>query len=304
MTELLRAWDLDAVIVLPLLAAAGLYGIGTVRLRRRLGPGRGIRASAAALFAAGWLLLVLVLVSPLHALSEQLFAAHMVEHETLMIAAAPLLVLSQPLPAFMWSLPRGARILIAASISRMAPMWRFLTAPLIATVLHGVAIWIWHVPPLFLAALGSQSLHWLQHASFLGTGLLFWWAMLRPRQRRGGYGRSVGHLFATSMHTGLLGALLTLSPRPWFPTAGGLGFTPLEDQQLGGLLMWFPGCMVYAIAALVLAGRWIMASSRPPALAQPSFASAAQLSGSSSEAAQSSRGRPVSETSILSHGTR
>jgi cytochrome c oxidase assembly factor CtaG len=124
-------------------------------------------------------------------------------------------------------------------------------------VVHGIAIWVWHVPVLFDAAVASTGLHRLQHLSFLATGLLFWWAMLRGRD----YGVACAHVFATMFHMSLLGALITLSSRLWYVPNGGaalaFGLSPIEDQQLGGLIMWIPAGTVYAGAGLVLAGRWI-----------------------------------------------
>ena len=251
-------WDLDPAIATPLVLAASMYAAGVVRLWWRAGRGHGVNGGQLTLFSAGWLILAAALVSPLHALAERLFAAHMVEHELLMAVAPPLLVLAAPFPAYLWSLPRLIRQQFAVLGRLVSPAWRMLTVPIVATVIHGVAIWVWHIPLFFAAALASEWVHWLQHASFLLTGVVFWSAMFG--QRESGYGRAVGHLFATSMHTGLLGALLVLAPRPWFPAAGGFGLSPLEDQQLGGLIMWVPGCMIYAGAALVLVGKWIIAS--------------------------------------------
>jgi cytochrome c oxidase assembly factor CtaG len=266
--SILVDWDADPLILVPLLLAGLLYAVGIGRLWRRAGIGHGIAVGKVGMFAAGWLLLLIALSSPLHELADRLFAAHMVEHEILMAAAAPFLVPSRPLPAYLWSLPRSLRAAIATSTPSLAAVWRVLAIPVVATVVHGSAIWLWHVPIVFAAAVDNRPVHLLQHASFLGTALLFWWAMFRRRER--GYGGAVGHLFATSMHTGLLGALLVLSPRAWFTAAGGLGFTPLEDQQLGGLIMWVPGCMVYAGVALVLAGKWILASgARQPQFMAP-----------------------------------
>ena len=130
-------------------------------------------------------------------------------------------------------------------------------------MLHGVAIWIWHAPALFEAALERGVLHYLQHASFFGTGLLFWWALL-PRRRSEARGGAVLHLFLTTLHTGLLGVLLVVSPRLWYPAnTGGSQFwnlTSLEDQQLAGLVMWVPAGLIYGGAALFLVGLWIRSS--------------------------------------------
>jgi cytochrome c oxidase assembly factor CtaG len=261
-------WTLGFMITLPLVALAALYASGARRLWARAGRGRNARLRDGILFAAGWGVLVAALVSPLHALGERLFTAHMIEHELLMAGAAPLLAASRPLAALLWGLPRPWRkgLVRAGHAAPLAIPWAFLSRPAAATLLHGLAIWLWHVPALFEAALAQGVLHYLQHASFLGSGLLFWWVLLpRPGQERA-YGRAVMHLFFTALHTGLLGVLLALAPRLWYPAnaagAGPWGLTPLEDQQLAGFVMWVPAGLVYAGAALLLAGLWIRSSGR------------------------------------------
>jgi cytochrome c oxidase assembly factor CtaG len=140
--------------------------------------------------------------------------------------------------------------------------WEYLTLPLVATVLHAAAIWLWHLPPAFDAALTNELLHWLQHLSFLVSALLFWWAMLELRRPRA---TSIAYLFLTALHTGFLGVLLAVSPRPLFPAqaqlAAAYGADPLADQQLAGLIMWVPAGLFYVVAGLALAGLWIGRSS-------------------------------------------
>jgi putative membrane protein len=250
-------WHAEPWAVLPMTATLVIYGIGLHRLWRRAGAGRGIGYGSAAHFVAGWTVACAALFSPLAELAEQLFAAHMVVHELLMTVAAPLLVLSRPYPAFAWAVPAAASVL-ASGGAWLKQVFVFLCRPAIATVLHGLAIWVWHMPALFALTAGSELIHGLQHASFFGSGLLFWSAMLKPS--RTGAGAGVFWLFATSMHTNFLGALLVLSPRLWYPVRGGYRLSALEDQQLGGLIMWVPGGLVYASAALLAAGTWIARS--------------------------------------------
>jgi putative membrane protein len=257
-------WSADSWLLVPLYAAAILFLVGTWRLWRRAGSGRGVRYCQAACFWTGWSVIAIALVSPLHWLSEQMLAAHMVEHELLMVAAAPLLVLSRPITAFLWASPLGARrwLKTLAAATPLAALWMVLTNASVATLIHVATIFAWHTPSLFEAATSNPLLHKLQHATFLGTALLFWWAILNLPKCQFGVGAA--HLFATMMAMSLLGGLLTLTPRLWYPSysAPPLGFTPLEDQQLAGLVMWIPGCAVYAIAALVFLAVWIAASGR------------------------------------------
>jgi len=256
-------WSWAPQVVIPLALAAGLYPAGAIRLWRRAGIGRGVRVWQATCFAAGWALLVFALVAPLHWLGGRLFVAHMAEHEILMAAAAPLLVIAQQV-AMLWALPtpwrRGLGGLFRQGV--VARSWRWLTLPSVATLLHGIALWVWHVPALYGAALADPWIHWLQHVSFFGTALLFWRALLRGGQ--GVRGVAVFYLFATSLHTGFLGILLAFARGPFYPaqTAGApeWGLTPLEDQQLAGLVMWIPAGFVYTAAALALAGLWIARS--------------------------------------------
>lgn len=257
-------WTLDAWIVAPLVASGLCYAVGVAVLWGRAGIGHGVSTLQATAFGAGWIALVAALSSPLHHAGTGLFTAHMVEHELVMAVAAPLLVLARPGGAFLWAFPRGVRHELGRAVRTGAVhgVWRALTRPVTATLLHGAAIWLWHAPALFDDAVVNTALHRLQHTSFLLTAILFWWAVLR----RSDYGAACGHVFVTMTHTGLLGALLALAPRVLYPaqTAGARawGLTPLEDQQLAGLVMWVPAGTLYAGTALAFMGLWITRSGR------------------------------------------
>jgi len=256
-------WSDDPRVLVPLYLSAVLYLVGVQRLWRRAGHGRGVRHWQTACFWLGWTCLALALVSPLHWLGERLFTAHMIEHELIMAVAAPLIAVSRPIGAFLWAVPAAVRRGLgrAAQARAVAGAWRVASDPLAATALHGVAVWAWHMPALYDRVLVEAGAHWLQHMSFLGTALLFWWSLVYGRARRRGYGAAVCYLFITALHTGVLGILLTVSRHLWYPRqaafAAAWGLTPLEDQQLAGLVMWVPAGLVYAGAALALAGLWI-----------------------------------------------
>jgi putative membrane protein len=268
--HLWTAWSWSPGIVLPLIAAVALYARG-LRLLWDEHIGRGIRVWEAASFATGLVLTALALLSPLHALAEQSFTAHMIQHELLMVLAAPLLVLGRPLVPGLWAFasPMRRRLGAASRQPRVRAAWRALTAPLAAFILHGAAIWLWHAPPLFQATLQSDAVHALQHASFLGTALLFWWTIIHAHSaggsaRFGGFGTAVLLLFGTAMHSGALGALLTFTRTLWYPAyasgASAWGLSPMEDQQLAGLIMWIPASLAYLAAALLLFAGWLRAS--------------------------------------------
>ena len=256
--DLARAWSFEPLVIISLTITAILFITGLYRLKRR-----SIRTWEALCFLGGWLALFIALVSPLHAWGRVLFSAHMSQHEVLMLVAAPLLVLGRPLIAFLWALPlswsRGLGNF--AKIVWINKLWRMLTIPLVAWLVHAIALWIWHIPALFEATLYSETVHTLQHLSFLLSALLFWWALIHGPQGAMGYGAAVLYLFTTSVHSGALGALITLAGSVWYPSYAPLtaswGLTPLEDQQLGGLIMWIPAGLVYVIAGLALFAGWL-----------------------------------------------
>jgi putative membrane protein len=236
------------------------YGLGLAVLWRRAGIGHGIRPRQAAAFAGGLLALVLALASPVDHLAEELLSAHMVQHLLLVMVAAPLLVLGEPMVAFAWALPRRPRLAIAGAWHRAGGVrhaWRWVSGATVAWVLHLAALYVWHLPVLYQAALASELLHALEHAFFLGTGLLFWYALLRlTSHRRTGHGAAVLYLFAAAMAETPLGALMLFSQQLWYPvyaaTAPAYGLTGLEDQQLAGTIMWVPpGVLMLGIATVM-----------------------------------------------------
>jgi cytochrome c oxidase assembly factor CtaG len=261
--DIAGAWSVEPWVIAGLMTSLVLYTVGIRRLWSDAGAGRGIRGREAWCFYTGWLLLALGLVSPLHAMGEALLSAHMVQHEILMLAATPLLVLGRPMLAALWAIPFGWRAAVGALGRRggvRAP-WRWVTQPMIAGVIHAVAIWAWHVPTLYERSVRDEAVHALQHIAFIATALLFWWSILQARRSRSRDGQGLAVLFMTALHTGALGALLAFAPSLWYPvyaaTTGPWGLSPIEDQQLAGMIMWIPGGGAYVAAGLLMALRWM-----------------------------------------------
>jgi putative membrane protein len=214
-----------------LAAASAWYGAGVRRLWSRAGRGRAVTPAQVASFAAGMLVLAAAALAPFDAL----LWSHMVQHELLMVVAAPLLVFGRPMVAF----------------ARIVPVRlpKALGEPLVAWALHALAVCAWHLPTLFVAATASETLHFAQHASFLASALLFWW-MVFARRDLG----ALMALFGTMLYTGALGALMTFARAPWY--AG----DALADQTLAGLVMWIPAGLAYPAAALYIGSRWLARS--------------------------------------------
>lgn len=236
-------WNAATGVVLIVIGA--LYTRGLIRLWRSDGGRATVRPWQAAAFAIGWLSVVVALLSRLDVLSDILFSAHMVQHEILMLVAAPLMVLGRPF-----------------IVMRLAAVIRLLnrvTGPLFVLVLHAVVLWAWHIPRLFEAALHDDAIHAFQHLGFFVTAALFWYALIHGRYGRVGYGVGVAYVFFTAMHTQVLGALLTFGHRPWYPThAMRTGAAhALDDQQLAGVVMWIPFGVVFLLIALALFAAWL-----------------------------------------------
>jgi putative membrane protein len=274
-----------------------MYGAGVRRLWQSAGVGKGISRAQVSAFSAGWLALIVALVSPIDALSDSLLWVHMVQHELLMVVAAPLIALSSPMVAMAWAFrvrasrygstdgrirassfrgrfpaerfdgqPRPSRLSDRTRTSRVFRAFSGLAAPAFVFLLHAFALWIWHLPWLYEAALEHEAVHVVQHTCFFASACLFWSGMLHGRYGRAGYGAAVVYMFATAMHSGVLGALLTMAPYPWYrdyiTTTPLWGYTPLQDQQVAGLIMWIPASIVFLLAGLGFLAAWLRESER------------------------------------------
>ena len=248
---------------LSILAAA--YAIGLARLWKRCGLGKAVPVRQAVAFAAGMASLALALVSPIDAFSDDLAWMHMLQHMLLMGVAAPLLVLGMPFLVLLWAFPLSWRRCygrVKHRLERWRPGRYLLWQPVLTWLLFALVLWVWHFPPLYEAALHSDLFHDFQHFSFVAVACLFWRVLLDPLSRlKLNRGMGVVYLFLTSLHATLLGVFMTLAPKAWYPfyetRAPRWNLSALEDQQVAGLIMWMPACMVYALVAALLLGLWL-----------------------------------------------
>jgi putative membrane protein len=273
----LTSWSWDPLVTVPLAFSAGLYGLGLARLWGTPAGRRVVRPWQMAAFIVGWSSLVIALVSPLDVLSDILFSAHMTQHELLMVIAAPLMVLGRPLIVMLWAFGAGERQRLTGwtRTPAVVRIWHGATGPVTVWVLHALALWVWHVPVLYEAAVRNDAVHIVQHLSFFGTAALFWWAIVHGRYGRIGYGVAVLFVFTTALHSGALGALFTFGSQVMYPLyadrTSAFGVSPLDDQQLAGLIMWIPFSLTFLIVGLALFAAWLGESDRRLGFARASF---------------------------------
>ena len=221
--HLLSQWNFDPLLLGGLLAlfvaAAGLQRRGQMRDARRT------------VLLAG--LMVGLYVSPFCAWGSSLFSVRVVHHLLLALVAAPLLAIIGDDQRAFGRVPGGVTF------------W---------TVIASVTMWIWHSPRLYDWAVASDLAYWLMQLTILFTAVMFW-----QRLRHASLPAAVVALLAAMVAMGTLGALITLAPEALysahFATTAAWGLSPIEDQQIAGLIMWAPACAVYLISALILVHR-------------------------------------------------
>lgn len=254
-------WTWPVPVVILLLLAAALYLAGLVRMYS--GSARAsIRWRSVTCWWLGWASLVFALDSPIHEIGEQLFWVHMTQHEILMLVSAPLLVLARPLVPFLYVLSPRWRHAVAkfAQTPTFRRSWNLISAPVAAWLISALALWVWHAPWLFARAIESDWVHAAQHATFFLSAMLFWWPLVNGVPSMG-YGGALLYVFTTAMHTSILGALLSFARTPWYlpyvRTAPLWNLSALDDQQVGGLIMWIPAGTVLLAAFLILLVKWM-----------------------------------------------
>jgi cytochrome c oxidase assembly factor CtaG len=247
-----NVWHFESVPLAGIVIGAMLYAVGRRRLRGQY-PRESWRVWA---FALGMLSLTAAVVPPIGGLTEELFWVHMVQHLLIILVGAPLVLLGTPLVPILWGLPWEWRRKVGQLLVPGRPVAKVLDAlthPWVAMGLFLGTLTVWHVPVLYDAAQGSSPIHYLEHIFFFGTAVLYWWPLVHPMggPRRLGYGLGILYTIPPLLQNNVLGALISLSQHPIYatylnaPRIGGLSV--VEDQQLGGLIMWVPGGFYWAI---------------------------------------------------------
>jgi putative membrane protein len=234
----------------------GVYWLATGPARRRLGWGDEVRpgTARATAWVAGVLVIFFSLNGPLHAWADgYLFTAHMVQHLLLMLLMPPLLI---------WGLPPGL-IRKALELRPVLHGARFLTHPVVAFVAYNLVFIFWHFPQWYNLALMDHTVHIVQHLSFMAVAVMMWWPIMAPVKELVRIPTGpllMGWIFLFGIPGTVVSALITLSDDvlyTWYAAAPRITvLSPIDDQRLGGLIMWIPGMLVFWIAITVVFFRW------------------------------------------------
>jgi cytochrome c oxidase assembly factor CtaG len=209
---------------------------------------------------------MVALISPLHAVGEVYFSVHMVQHLLLSLVAAPLLLLSNSMPVLLWAFSPRERATLGGLVGQPGPIrstLRFLTLPLVAWWLFVGTQWLWHQPLAYQWALENRWAHYLEHVTFFGTAIAFWWPVIGspPLPSPLGYPARMAYTFLAWLPNSILGAGITLSRGPLYPFyVASAQMNHIDagfDQQLAGLIMWVPGDLLFVTILLVLFGAYL-----------------------------------------------
>jgi putative membrane protein len=256
---LLTEWDWQPSVIAGTILIIALYMYGVGPFREKYYPAEEFSMGKAVAFLLGVVLIFLSLFSALDDLGDRyLFSAHMLQHLILTMVGPPLMLVGTP----GWLIQPLLRNRVILNIGKV------LTHPVIAFTLFNADLWLWHAPPLYDATLFDQNLHILEHLTFIGFGVIFWWPMFSPVKEglpRLSIGGQILYLFFGSMPMVLLGAGLTFAPPlypPYINAPRVWGLSPATDQQLGGLLMWIPVSLYMIVIMSFLFIRWMQQQER------------------------------------------
>jgi len=269
---LFSTWNWRIEIVIVLVTFGTLYTIGWRRLRYKSknssrgqsdGAGRTLATvPRLAAYLGGLGILAIALMSPIDSLGGQLFLMHMIQHLLTIMIAAPLLWLGSPFPIILWGLPANARRFSSRLMSRKSLFRQALsvmTRPGISWMIFIIFFIGWHDPNAYNLALRREWVHDLEHLTFFGSAMLYWWHVTGAGPRI--HGRfpewaRIAYLLAMIPPNMMTGVTISFSSAPLYTYYESIprfwGFSVMEDQMIGGVIMWIPGSMMYILAALIL----------------------------------------------------
>lgn len=276
-------------LTLTLIFIALVYSRGWLRLRLSL---NGIAGWRAASFLSGLSLIWIAGASPVAALDEQLLTVHMIQHLLLMTIAPPLIWLGAPVLPMLHGLPGRTRTVIL-QVFGWAPLRHLgmaITRPVFCWTAAAAALIGWHIPAAFALGMQSSTWHLIEHATFLATGLLFWWPVIQPWPsafRQPGLSIIVYLLLAT-FPCDILSGFLVFCDRvvykSYLYSPRMFELSVLADQECAGALMWSCVTIVYLVAAAILTTKLLSPQLSPQRFSEePSVKSEWRESAVSSE---------------------
>ena len=228
-------WNIDPVLILVLIGVGIAYAAGTAQLRRQA---RAISGTRQALFYCGWALTAAALISPLCPLSVSLFSARVGQHMLITLVGAPLIAAGRPVTALSGLLSVSSQPRQLKSFSRSS---------LMSAAVFAALLWFWHMPYPYTLTFASTAIYWAMHVTLFGSALWLWTCLLASDTVN--LVKAIGASIVSSVQMGFLGAVITFAPHPLYTphllTTAAWGITSLQDQQLGGAIMWVPGCGIF-----------------------------------------------------------
>lgn len=258
---LLLGWSFHPETVVPLVLAAAAY-LWAVRRVNAAHPANPVPRDRPVFWLIGLACLAIALLSGIERYDTELFSVHMIQHALIVFGAGASLVLAAPITLLLRVASPDVRDRWILPVLRSRPV-KIVSHPLVAWLLFTAVTWGSHLSPLFDAALEDPAIHYLEHALYLSTAMLFWWPVVGrdPSPWRLPYPARVGYVFLQMPLMSLLSVLILFSPQviyPHYMTTGRTWLpTPLEDQQLAGALMWGIGDLAFLVAIFIVIAAWM-----------------------------------------------
>ena len=248
--------SLSFVSLIVIIYLTGLY---------RLSKTNFLIPSKVALISSALFLLIFVLEGPIDFYAEEMFFIHMIQHLTLMVVVAPLLLSANAMPIFIWGTPKKVRVSLSkpfAGNSSLKKILSVITRPRYSLLLYIINLYLWHIPFFYNLTLAHDTFHFINHAMYVFMAMLLWWPILGPSPVRTNLTipQKIVYVLVAVTPSAALAAFITLSGDPIYNYEA----TPLhwnmlshkEDQTWGGLIMWLPGNFVFLGVLTTLFFKW------------------------------------------------
>jgi putative membrane protein len=254
-------WSVHPSTVVGLLLLAALYFWRARKLTTEQKPS----AARIASFLAALFVIFASLNGPIHDLSDNyLFSGHMVQHLLLTMLMPPLLLAGIP----------GAMLRPLLRKSAVSAVARRLTRPVACFLIFNIVIAGWHVPALYNAAMENHNIHILEHLMFMAAAVLMWWPLASPLPElpRLAYPGQMLYCFLMTIPMSVVAIYITMAERVLYPFYSSapriMPLSPMEDQLLGGLIMWVPGGIIFMVIMTVIFFKWAARGEDSTAAAQ------------------------------------